>query len=624
MAVSELKDPRRERRIFLARAIVSVIVMLGCFAVLAWRYGYLQIEQHKVYRTLSDKNRMQLQSIPPTRGLILDRNGNLIADNQPTFSLLIVPEHVKDMSGLIDELGMLIELDEDDLESFEKRLRRRRRPYEGVAIRSRLTDEEIARIAVNRHRLKGVEISAELIRSYPYGDLFAHAVGYVGRINERELEKLDPADYDGTHYIGKTGVERFYEDLLHGDAGFQTVEKDARMQVLRVLDKTPPVPGKDLRLTLDVRLQQVAADALKGQRGAVVAIDPRDGGILALVSQPAFDPNWFVTGISTKRYSVLRDSLDLPLFNRATRGRYPPGSTIKPVIALAGLDTGVVTPEYRLWDPGWYQLEGDDRLYRDWKRGGHGWVDLNISLAESCDVYFYDLAYKLGVDRMAQYLAMFGIGSVTADDVVDASAGILPTREWKRAVRGRKWYHGDSLNMGIGQGFMVTTPLQLATMTAVLANRGKWVVPHLLQNAGDEVWTPREVHPDVSVKNPWAWSHVIKGMEAVMHDRHGTARRSALGAPYRMAGKTGTAQVVGIPQGEKYNKEELAERLQDHALFVGFAPLDDPKIAVAVVVENGGGGSTAAAPIARKLFDAWLLDRTPEELDGTEVAENRP
>ncbi len=624
MAASELKDPRRERRIFYARAFVSLGVILICFGTLAWRYGYLQIEQHKVYRTLSDKNRMQLQSIPPTRGLILDRNGHLIADNQPTFSLMIVREHVRDMPGLIRELKSLIALDDDDLKSFEKRLRRRRRPYEGVAIRSRLTDEEIARIAVNRHRLKGVEINAELIRRYPYGDLFAHAVGYVGRINERELEKLDPADYDGTHYIGKTGVERFYEDLLHGDAGFQTVEKDARMQVLRVLDKTPPVPGKDLRLTLDVRLQQVAADALKGQRGAVVAIDPRDGGILAMVSQPAFDPNWFVTGISTKRYSALRDSLDLPLFNRAARGRYPPGSTIKPVIALAGLDTGVVTPDYRLWDPGWYQLEGDDRLYRDWKRGGHGWVDLNISLAESCDVYFYDLAYKLGVDRMAQYLAMFGIGSVTADDVVDASAGILPTREWKRAVRGRKWYHGDSLNMGIGQGFMVTTPLQLATMTAVLANRGKWVVPHLLQKAGDEGWTPREVHSDVSVKNPWAWSHVIKGMEAVMYSRHGTARRSARGAPYRMAGKTGTAQVVSIPQGEKYNKEELAKRLQDHALFVGFAPLDDPKIAVAVVVENGGGGSTAAAPIARKLFDAWLLNRTPEELAGTEVAENRP
>ncbi|RMF17954.1 MAG: penicillin-binding protein 2 [Gammaproteobacteria bacterium] len=611
----EIKDPQRERRIFAARTIVSALVVLICFAVLIWRYGVLQLEKHTVYQTLSDKNRMQLQSVPPTRGLILDRNGHLLADNQPNFSLAIVRENVQDMDALLEMLKELVELEDDDIASFRKRLKQRRRPYEGVILRSRLTDEEIARVAVNKHRLKGVDVQAELIRSYPYGPLFAHAVGYVGRINERELARLDPADYDGTHYIGKTGIERRYEDLLHGEAGFQTVEKDARMHILRVLEKTPPRPGQDLRLTLDVRLQQVAEKALDGRRGAVVAIDPRNGEILALVSQPAFDPNWFVTGISTQRYSELRDSLDLPLFNRAARGRYPPGSTIKPIIALAGLDSGVVTPEYRIWDPGWYQLENDERFYRDWKAGGHGWVDFKSSIAESCDVYFYDLAFRLGVDRMSHYLSMFGFGRDMTADVIDASRGILPTREWKRAVRGRPWYPGDSLNMGIGQGFMVATPIQLAVATAVIANQGKWVVPHLLKQAGDTPWMPEEVPPPVDVKNPWTWSHVIGAMAEVMHGRHGTARRAARGAPYRMAGKTGTAQVVGIPQGEKYDADELAERLRDHALFVGFAPLENPQVAVAVVVENGGGGSTTAAPVARKLFDAVVLGAGDEPND---------
>lgn len=610
MVSKELKDHRREKRIFFARAVLSAVIVAALSAVLLVRYYYLQIEQYDVFQTLSDNNRMQLQSVVPTRGLIFDRHGRLLAENQPTFALTIVKERVPDLPRMIDELKKVITLDDETVASFYGRLKQRRRPYESVPLKVKLTEDEIARISVDRHRFPGVEVEADLIRHYPYSDLLAHVVGYVGRISEKELQQVNEANYSGTQYYGKLGVERHYEDLLHGTTGFQTVEVDARGRALRVLDRRPPIPGKNLTLSLDVDLQAVATAALGQFRGAVVVIEVETGGILALVSTPGFDPNLFVTGIDSASYAAYRNSPDIPLFNRALRGQYPPGSTIKPFVALAGLDSGTISASTRVWDPGFYQLKTDSRKYRDWKRPGHGWMNLHDSLMESCDVFFYDLAFKAGVDTLHDYLARFGFGELVAFDIDDAKTGVLPSREWKKKNRKLPWFPGDSLNMGIGQGFMLTTPLQLAVGTMVLARKGDWIMPRLVQGEGDPNLPVTPTPPRIELANEGYWDQVFEGMEAVMHARKGTARTSAIGTPYRIAGKTGTAQVVGIAQGELYDEKKLAERHRDHGLFVGFAPADKPQIALAVVVENGGGGSKAAAPVARKIFDAWLLPET--------------
>jgi len=427
-------------------------------------------------------------------------------------------------------------------------------------------------------------------------------------------------NYAGTNYIGKSGVERFYEKVLHGKVGYQHVETNARGRILRVLERENPVPGEDLQLHLDLRLQRKAHELLEGRRGAIIAIEPATGGILALASVPGFDANKFVTGISVKDYRDLSESIDKPLFNRALRGQYPPGSTIKPMMAVAALDSGVTTRERTIWDPGYFQLKESGRRYRDWKRTGHGWVDLMDSVAESCDVYFYQIGVEMGVDVMYDYLSRFGFGEDATLDVAGALNGLLPSRDWKRAVRSEPWYPGDSVNMSIGQGFFLATPLQLATATALIANRGEWVEPRLLKDIrGDrpvEEFLPASTHKPLNLKNPDDWEYVVDTMEEVMHGTKGTARGAAAGASYRMAGKTGTAQVFSLGEDEEYDAEEIRERLRDHALFVGFAPTDDPKIAVAIIVENGGGGSSVAAPVARGLFDAWL-----EEFPAAEAAQ---
>ncbi|MGB2110315.1 MAG: penicillin-binding protein 2, partial [Marinobacter vinifirmus] len=442
----------------------------------------------------------------------------------------------------------------------------------------------------------------------------------VGRINRNELQRIDPVNYAGTNYIGKSGVERFYEKVLHGKVGYQHVETNARGRILRVLERENPVPGEDLQLHLDLRLQRKAHELLEGRRGAIIAIEPATGGILALASVPGFDANKFVTGISVKDYRDLSESIDKPLFNRALRGQYPPGSTIKPMMAVAALDSGVTTRERTIWDPGYFQLKESGRRYRDWKRTGHGWVDLMDSVAESCDVYFYQIGVEMGVDVMYDYLSRFGFGEDATLDVAGALSGLLPSRDWKRAVRSEPWYPGDSVNMSIGQGFFLATPLQLATATALIANRGEWVEPRLLKDIrGDrpvEEFLPASTHKPLDLKNPDDWEYVVDTMEEVMHGTRGTARGAAAGASYRMAGKTGTAQVFSLGEDEEYDAEEIRERLRDHALFVGFAPTDDPKIAVAIIVENGGGGSSVAAPVARGLFDAWL-----EEFPAAEAAQ---
>lgn len=611
-----LKDYSQESITFANRASVAFVFVILLMLVLIGRIYYLQVIEFDRYAAISEKNRVQLQPVSPRRGLIFDRNGVLLADNQPNFSITLLKEEVKDLDTTLARLGELIELDERDIERFERRLSQRRRPFETVPLRFDLTENEIARISLNYHRLPGVQVEADLIRHYPYGESLVHALGYVGRINERELEQVDAKNYAATHYIGKLGIERFYEDLLHGQVGFQKVETNARGRILRVLERQDPVPGQNVQLSLDLRLQQFSESLLDGRRASIVAIEPASGEILALVSTPGYDPNLFVTGISSQDYNALRDSIDLPLFNRALRGGYPPGSTIKPVIALAALETDTITADKRVWDPGFYQINQNGRRYRDWKRGGHGWVTLNDALAQSCDIWFYEAGHKMGVDPMSDFLGRFGVGADTSLDLPEAITSFLPSREWKENDRRLPWYPGDSINLSIGQGFLVMTPLQLATTASVLANRGRWVQPHMLQGLVSEPGSqPEPFNPiyrrkpkpaDVTLKNPDNWDHVIDGMVAVMHGPRGTARRSAAGAQYRIAGKTGTAQVVGIAQDAEYDAEALAERHRDHALFIAFAPVDDPKIAVAVVVENGGGGSSTAAPIAREVMDAWL------------------
>lgn len=608
-----IKDHFRETKLFNVRAITAVVVSIALLLVIVARLIYLQIVDHELYSTLSEDNRFHIKAIPPTRGLIYDRNGILLAHNFPTYALEITPERVKNMDETLEALSELITIDESDMSRFKRELHSNR-PFKAIPIRTRLSDEEVARIAVNRHRFPGVDIAAELIRHYPHGGLGVHAIGYVGRINEKEKQLIDESDYDGTDYIGKTGIEKFYEDVLHGHVGVAQEETNATGRRLRVIEQVPSEPGFNLRLTLDAKLQQVAEEAMGDHRGSVVAIDPNNGNILTLTSTPVYDPNLFVTGIDRKTYQDLRNSEDLPLFNRALRGRYPPGSTIKPFIGLAGLELGAVQSDTTKHCPGWYRLPGDRHRYRDWKKQGHGAVDLDTAIVQSCDVYFYDLAHSLGIDRMAHFLFPFGFNEKTGTDIFGELSGLMPTSQWKRKNRGQPWYAGETLIAGIGQGYTLITPLQMAHSVGVLATYGKRMKPRIvgaLENANSNEIKPLEPIEDtpVTIKNKENWHKVINAMERVVHFWHGTAFR-AIGkdAPYHIGGKTGTAQVFSVKQDEEYDEDKIDERLRDHALFIAFAPVEDPKIAVAVVVENGGHGGSTAAPIARKVMDYYLLE----------------
>jgi penicillin-binding protein 2 len=623
MEGQSLHDHSKHSNIFFWRALVAVVTVLTLLGILLARMYHLQVVEFQRFQIASEKNRVQVEPIAPTRGLIYDRNGVLLAENTPNFSLGIVPEKVKDLDALIENLSSLITIKESDIKAYHKRRKQRRRPLEPVALRNRLTEEEIAKVAVELHNYPAVSVDAKLVRSYPMGAPFAHVIGYVARINEKELGKVDATNYQATNHIGKLGVEKYYETSLHGKVGLQQIEADARGRVLKVIDRVPPVPGKDLTLSLDSRLQKEASHLLDGRRGAIVAIEPETGGILSLVSEPSFDPNLFVLGIDHKSYAELRDSKAKPLFNRALKGQYPPGSTIKPMLGIAGVESGVVDWNFSIRDYGTYQLKNDDRIYRDWKKGGHGRVNLHSSVVQSCDVYFYELGFRLGVDRMSEFLAKFGFGELTSLDISEARKGLLPTRSWKRGARGLPWFPGDSLNMSLGQGYMLVTPLQLAAATAIFANKGKWVRPRLMVNGQfDEVTNKLEKDAleaegkNIKLNDEENWNRMFKAMEDVMHSSTGTARSSGYKSKYKIAGKTGTAQVVGIAQDEEYDETKLSEWHRDHAWFMGFAPLDDPKIAVAVLVENGGGGSKSAAPLARKIMDAYLLDEFTYQQDG--------
>jgi len=619
-----LKNPEQELRIFRVRALLAVLVVIVLTSLLVSRLGYLQIVQHDLYSTRSEKNRVRVEPLPPNRGLIYDRNGALLAENRPTYNLTLVRERVDDLDDTLALIVDLLELPEEEIEAFQVRSRQRQRPFQPALLMSDLSEEQIARLAVNRHLLPGVEVEAQLLRYYPDAEVMAHALGYVGRINAEELQDLDPGRYAGTHFIGKTGVERFYETELHGEAGLRKVETNARGRVLRELGRTDPVPGANLTLTLDRSLQMLAYELLDGRRGSIVAIVPNTGEILAMVSTPGFDSNQFVTGIDVASYRALQEDIDLPLFNRAIRGHYPPGSTIKPFLALAGLVEGVITPDSTINDPGFYQLPNDSRRYRNWLRWGHGRVDMERSIAVSNNTYYYTLAHDLGIDKLHERMSNFGFGQRVAHDVQGESTGLMPSRDWKRARFNQPWYPGETLSVGIGQGYWQVTPLQLASATAALANRGHWVKPRLALRIGEEP-VPAELPdtlPDIQLANDNWWDRVYSGMEKVLSGSEGTARRTGVGLEYRMGGKSGTAQVFSLGQDQRYNAEELEERLRDHALFMAFAPIEEPKIAVSVIVENAGGGSTHAAHLARAMTDAWLLeDEAPEAEEVKEVLE---
>ena len=603
-----LKDHEKDARLVRSRVVVGAIVVVALICALIARLYYLQVVQYEYHSTLSENNRVHVRPLPPPRGLIFDRNGVVIADNRPSFSLSMTRERSKGWQQELDLVVEILGLTPEDRALFEKRMKQGRRPFEAVPILFELNEEQIARIAVNQFRLPGLEVEAQLVRHYPQGAHFAHSVGYMGRINEKELKTLDPVSYSGTHHIGKTGIERFYEAELHGQVGYEEVETNARGRVLRVLKRTDPIPGKDIVLSLDIKLQEAAEEALAGRRGAVVALNPMTGEVLAMVSQPSFDPNLFVTGISFKAYAELRDSIDRPLFNRILRGLYPPGSTIKPAVAIAGLDSGVITGSSRVYDPGYYQLPNYDHKYRNWNRSGDGYVDLDTAIMRSNDTYFYDLASKLGIDRMHDYMAMFGLGQKVSLDMFEESSGLMPSREWKRSTRRQAWFPGETVILGIGQGYMQVTPLQLAQATALIANKGVWNRPHLAKTIDGT--PPADDNPiaNIVLRDPRDWEQVNHAMQLVMHDPRGIARAAAQGAQYRIAGKSGTAQVVAIKQGERYNRLKTAERNRDNALFVGFAPAEDPQIVISVMIENGEAGGRVAGPVVRKVMDAWLLD----------------
>lgn len=603
----ELKDARLEKEIFKRRSLLASAVIVIMLGILAGRMFYLQITQFEVFATKSENNRVQLKPVSPIRGLIFDRNGELLAENLPTHSLTIVPERVDDMEHTLGLIDALVELSDEERNAFLKRVKQWRRPYEAIPVKYQLSEEAIAKLMVNTYFLSGVQVEAELIRHYPQGMNFAHVLGYVGQMNEKEKQKLDPVRYKATRRVGKNGIEKRYEDLLHGEVGYQKVETNAQGRVIKVLDREPPEPGHNLYLHLDARLQKTAVKAFKGRRGALVAMDPETGGILAMVSSPTYDPNLFVNGISHRDYSALRDSLDIPLFDRASRGQYPPGSTMKPFIGLSFLESGVTDWAEKVEDPGWYMLENDERVYRDWKRDGHGHVNLRKAMIESCDTYFYEMSFRTGIDQISPFLAKFGFGQDTSMDVGNALSALLPTREWKKIHRGRSWYAGDTLNLGLGQGYMLATPLQLASAVSVFAQKGKWNRAKLVNYINENMNIEEDWVPDVQIKDPENWDRMALAMEDVITHPRGTARAINRNLKYRMAGKTGTAQIVGIKQNEEYDSEALEERQRDHALFIAYAPIEEPKIAVAVIVENGESAGLTAAPIAREVMDMHIL-----------------
>lgn len=584
-----------------------MFIMLVMGLTLISRYVDLQVNQFQNFATDSDNNRVHVRPAAPTRGVIYDRNGEILADNRPTSNLSIIRERTDDLGQLINKVGSLITLTDNDITRFYSRLKRRK-PFEPTPLKFNLTEKEQAILAVNQHILDGTKVSARLTRFYPKRDLFTHVVGYVGRINDRESKIINPINYSGTDSIGKIGIEKFYEESLLGEVGSDHVETNARGRVMRVIDHVSPVAGNDLQLHLDSRLQQVAYEAFSGERGSLVAIEIETGGVLAMVSAPSYDANPFVSGISQKAYDALLNSEDKPMFNRSIRGQYPPGSTIKPLFGLIGLQSQSITTDTKIEDPGYFLMEGIERPWRDHnsERGGHGkGVDLAKAIIESCDVFFYKMGVKIGIDTLATSSEAFGLGKKTNIDLPGERSGIMPSRIWKKNARGASWFDGDTINVSIGQGFMLTTPLQLAVMTARIASRGDLIQPQIVKSING-VENPTIKVTESSKISDKHWNYIHESMRDVVHSNRGTARGINKDLTYNIAGKTGTAQVISINANDEYDRSKISKRQWDHALFVAFAPAENPKIAVALIVENGEHGSSAAAPIARTVIDTYI------------------
>ncbi len=621
--ISPIKDHYFEKRLFVSRIILAVAIMVLLLGIIVARLVQLQIREYDFFAEKSQGNRVRIEALPPTRGLIFDRRGRILAENLPAYQLELIPEQVPDLKRTLARLAELGLIRSEDIPRFNG-LSQTGPRFKPITLRFRLTDDEIAIFANQRPRFPGVDFQPRLVRHYPDGDLTAHVIGYVGALSTADLKRLDAAAYAGTAQTGKTAVEHFNESMLYGKVGFRQVVTNARGRQVpteardiagSLLESEAPTPGHNLYLSIDLDLQRVATEALAGKRGAIVAIDPNNGEILALVSAPSFDPNPFVTGMSRSEFNELQNNEDRPLFNRAVMGSYPPGSTIKPMLSLAALETGATNLTRRTVCIGYYSLPGSTHRYRDWKPGGHGEVDLHDAISQSCDVYFYEISRNIGIDRMHYYLDQFGLGKETGIDMVDEADGLVPSRAWKRqAFRNRAdqvWFPGETVIASIGQGYMLASPLQLANATAALAARGKRFTPHLVAAFEDPLTGRRtliapERLPDVNIENDLFWDSVLSAMHDVMQSNTGTARAAGRGAPYQMAGKSGTSQVISIAQDEEYDEEQIDERLRDHALFISFAPFDDPRIAVAVIVENGASGSRVAAPIARAIMDEYL------------------
>ena len=607
-----MQDVAAEARLFSRRALTAMLVVSLLFCVLIVNMYHLQVKSYQVYQTRSEGNRIKVVPLAPNRGMITDRNGILLAENRPVFSLELVPEQVENMTETLAELAQLIEIPDELQQSFLRDVRQQRR-FNSIALKEQLNDEEVAIISVNLHRFPGVTVEARLSRHYPFGNLFTHALGYIGRINTNDLKRLEESDqlanYAATRDIGKIGLERYYETELHGTMGYQEVEVNNRGRLIRVLRSVPAQSGKNIQLNLDVGLQLTAQQLLEGKRGAIVAMDPRDGAVMAFYSNPSYDPNLFVHGISSTNYNALLNSPDRPLINRVTQGVYPPASTIKPHLALLGLETNTITPSTRIWDPGFFQLPGVEHRYRDWKRWGHGWVDVYSAIIESCDTFFYDMGVKLGIDRISDYMNRLGFGEKTGIDILEESNTNMPSRGWKRARHNQPWFHGDTVAVSIGQGYWTSTPIQLMTTTAALLNNGMLPIPHMAKTLTNDAGTEQvstELQPTVNVVNPRNWQVIRDAMEQTVSTQKGTAFNAFRGASYSSGGKTGTAQLVKIAQDAKYDANALDERLRDNAMYVGYAPAVDPTIIVAVTVENIGGGGSTAAPIARQLMDYYF------------------
>ncbi|KZN63607.1 penicillin-binding protein 2 [Pseudoalteromonas luteoviolacea] len=615
-----IRDHSAEANLFARRAFVGFVFVVILIGILLNNIYNLQVEQHETYQTRSNDNRIKVIPIAPNRGLIYDRNGILLAENRPVYNLEVIPEQVADLEAALDLLGNIIAITDVQKAAVIKSNRRSRR-FKSQVLKARLNEDEVAIFSVNQHRFPGFSVEARLARHYPYGDALTHALGYVSRLNKKELNELESQgraqNYRATHDFGKLGIEKFYEERLHGQVGSQRVEVNNRGRIIRSLSVEPPKPGQDLVLTLDIGLQKIAQDVLKGVRGAIVAMDPKDGGILALYSNPSYDPNLFVHGISSKDYRALLNP-DRPLINRATQGRYAPASTVKPHLAILALEEGVVTEQTKIWDPGFFQIPNVAHRWRDWLRWGHGHVDVYKAIEESCDTYFYETAYKLGITKISNFMSQFGFGDLSGIDIHEETPAILPTTDWKRQRFNEAWWPGDTISVGIGQGYWTATPMQITNAVSILVNKGIHRPPHLVQvakqnNDVEQMYT--EEKPPVVLQEPHNWQIALDAMHNTVKKTTGTANKAFKGATYDPAGKTGTAQVVSIAQGEKYVAENLKEKHRDNGIYVGFAPFDNPRIVVTVIVENQGGGSAIAAPIARKLMD-YYFETYPSDTEG--------